>query len=308
MDTRHPSFEANPQLNRPTRMLPVVEVRRVVYALSIAYVLLSSLAPLCGAQALAAGAPGFVVATIKSSDPNRPDNKSSIGLSPGGSFSARSMSLKQLVEFVQDFGYIDVDQRIAGGPKWLGSAKFDIEAKCDEATARAFGTMPARQRIRTEQDMIQAMLADRFKLRTHHETRRLPVYILVQAKGGSKMTPSATAADEKLGGTDGSPGNWKGNGVTMAELAGDLSSLPEIGGRIVIDETGFKGRFDFTLKWPPDSTMGAAPPGPDSGTQSDSSAPSLLTALREQLGLKLEIRKEPVDVIVIDSAELPTPN
>jgi uncharacterized protein (TIGR03435 family) len=290
------------------RMLPAVTVRRIAFALWTVYALLSSLASLCGAQALASGSPSFVVATIKSSDPNRPDNKSSIGLSPGGSFSARSMSLKQLVEFVQDFGYLDVDQRIAGGPKWLGTAKFDIEAKCDDGTARAFGTMPAKQRIRTEQDMIQAMLADRFKLRTHHETRRLPVYVLVQAKSGSKMNPSAKAGKDKLGGTDGPPGNWKGNGVTMAELAGDLSSLPEIGGRIVIDETGLKGRFDFTLKWPPDSTMGAAPPGPDSGAQSDSSAPSLLTALREQLGLKLETKKEPVDVIVIDSAELPTPN
>jgi uncharacterized protein (TIGR03435 family) len=283
-------------------MLPVVVVRWIVYAL------LSSLAPLCGAQVLAAGSPSFVVATIKPSDPNRPDNKSSIGFGPGGSFDAKSMSLKQLVEFVQDFGYIDVDQRIAGGPKWLGSAKFDIEAKCDEGTARAFGTMPVKQRIRTEQDMIQAMLADRFKLRTHHETRRLPVYALVQAKSGSKMKPSAKVGEEKLGGTDGPPGNWKGNGVTMAELAGDLSSLPEIGGRIVIDETGLKGRFDFTLKWPPDLTMGAVPRGPDSGVESDSSAPSLLTALREQLGLKLEMKKEPVDVIVIDSAELPTPN
>jgi uncharacterized protein (TIGR03435 family) len=289
-------------------MFPVVAVRRIVYALSIVCALLNSLAPFCGAQSLASGSPSFVVATIKLSDPNRPNNNSSIGLSPGGSFSARSMSLKQLVEFVQDFGYIDVDQRIVGGPKWLGSAKFDIEAKCDEATARAFGTMPAKQRIRTEQDMIQAMLADRFKLRTHHETRRLPVYVLVQAKGGSKITPSTKAGEEKLGGTDGPPGSWKGNGVTMAELAGDLSSLPEIGGRIVIDETGLKERFDFTLKWPPDSTMGAAPPGPDSGAESDSSAPSLLTALREQLGLKLEIKKEPVDVIVIDSAELPTAN
>jgi uncharacterized protein (TIGR03435 family) len=289
-------------------MFPVAAVRRVVYALSIAYALLSSLARPCGAQALASGPPSFVVATIKSSDPNRSDNKSSIGLSPGGSFSARSKSLKQLVEFVQDFGYIDVDQRIVGGPKWLGSAKFDIEAKCDEGTARAFGTMPVKQRIRTEQDMIQAMLADRFKLRTHHENRRLPVYVLVQAKNGSKMKPSTKVGEDKLGGTDGPPGNWKGNGVTMAELASDLSSLPEIGGRIVTDETGLKGRFDFTLKWPPDSTMGAPPSAPDSGAQSDSSSPSLLTALREQLGLKLETKKEPVDVIVIDSSELPTPN
>jgi uncharacterized protein (TIGR03435 family) len=97
------------------------------------------------------------------------------------------MSLKQLIEFVQDFGYIDVDQRIVGGPKWLGSAKFDIEARCDEETAHAFGRMPVKQQIRAEQNMIQALLADRFKLRTHHEMRRLAVYALVQAKSGSKV-------------------------------------------------------------------------------------------------------------------------
>jgi uncharacterized protein (TIGR03435 family) len=297
-----PRLEAIHPLNRPMRMFPEVDVRWIVFAL------LCSPAPICGAQAMAASSPGFVVATIKPSDPNRSDNRSSIGFGAGGSFEAKSMSLKQLVEFVQDFGYLDVDERIAGGPKWLGSAKFDIEAKCDDGTARAFGTMPVKQRIRTEQDMIQGLVADRFKLRTHHEIRRLPVLALEEAKSGSKMKPSVKTGEDGFGGTDGPPGNWRGNGVTMAELAGDLSSLPEIGGRIVVDKTGLNGRFDFTLKWPPDSTMGALPQRPDSGVESDSSAPSLPTALQEQLGLKLEMAKEPVDVIVIDSAEMPTPN
>jgi len=218
------------------------------------------------------------------------------------------MSLKQLIEFVQDFGYIDVDQRIVGGPKWLGSTRFDIETKCDEETAQAFVKMSQKQEIRAEQNMIQALLADRFKLRTHHETRRLPVYALTQAKSGRRLKPSMKVEEQELGGTDGPPGNWTGNGVTMAELASDLSALPEVGGRIVIDKTGLKGRFDFTVKWTPDPSMGAMPPGPDSGVKSDPSFPLLFTALQEQLGLKLESAKESVDVIVIDSAELPTPN
>ncbi len=286
----------------PPVVLPVNVVRSIVLALLV------SLASVCGAQEPAASFPGFIVATIKPSDPNRADERSSIGFSPEGSFDARSMSLKQLVEFVQDFGYVDVDQRIVGGPNWLGAAKFDIHAKCDEAAARAFTTMPAPQLIREEQDMIQALLADRFKLRTHHESRRLKVYALLQANSGLKMKPSAKAGEEELGGTDGPPGDWKADGVTMEQLASDLSSLPEIGGRIVTDKTGLEGRFDFTLKWAPDPTMGAMPPRPGSELQSGSSAPSLLTALSEQLGLKLEMTQEPVDVIVIDSAELPTPN
>lgn len=283
-------------------MLPLVVVRWIVFAL------LGSLTPLCGAQALASPFPTFIVATIKPSDPNRAEEDGRIGFSPGGSFEAKSQSLKKLIEFVQDFGYYDVDQRIVGGPKWIVSAKFDIEAKCDEETARAFGKMTLKHQVRTEQNMVQALLADRFKLRTHHEMRRLAVYALVQEKSGWKIKSSAKAGEGNPGSAEGSPGNWEGDGVTMAELASDLSALPEIGGRIVTDKTGLKGRFDFTLKWTPDPTMGAMPPGPDSGVKSDSSGPSLLTALQEQLGLKLEMTKEPVDVIVIDSAELPTPN
>ena len=122
------------------------------------------------------------------------------------------------------------------------------------------------------------------------------------------MKLSGKTGEDELGEADGPPGNWKATGVTMKALANELSSLPEFGGKIVVDRTVLKGSFDFVIRWTPDPTMGAAPPGADDGLKSDSSAPSLLTALQEQLGLKLESTKEPVDVIVIDSAELPTPN
>jgi len=283
-------------------MLQLFSVRWIVFPM------LSLLTPLCVAQALASSSPGFTAATIKPSDPNRAETDGDIGLSPGGSFHAKAQSLRELIEFAQDIGYYNVDQRIVGGPKWIVSVKFDIEAKSDEETMSAFGKMPLKQQIRSEQNMVQALLVDRFKLRTHHEMRRLPVYALVQAKGGSKMKPSRKTGDEELGDADGPPGNWKATSVTMKVLANELSSLPEIGGKIVVDVTGLKGSFDLVLRWTPDLTMGAAPPGTDDGLKSDSSAPSLLTALQEELGLKLESTKEPVDVIVIDSAELPTPN
>jgi hypothetical protein len=268
-------------------VLPLIVVRWIVFTL------LGSLTPLCGAQTLASSSPTFIVATIKPSDPNKAESDGSMGFSTSGLFHAKSQSLKELIEFVQEIGYYDVDQRIVGGPKWIVSAKFDIEAKCDEETARtlAFGKIPSKEQIRAEQNMVQALLADRFKLRTHHEMRRLAVYALVQEKNGLKIKPSAM-----------------GSGVTMAEFASSLSALPELGGRIVIDKTALQGKFDFTLKWTPDPAMGAMPSGPDRGLKSDSSAPSLLTALQEQLGLKLDMTKEPVDVIVVDSAEVPTPN
>jgi uncharacterized protein (TIGR03435 family) len=174
-------------------MLPLVVVRRVAFGL------LGSLTPLCGAQVLALSSATFIVATIKPSDPNRAEDDGSIGFSPGGSFDAKSQSLKELIEFVQDFGYYDVGQRIVGGPKWIVSARFDIEAKCDEETARAFGKMPLKQQVHAEQNMVQALLADRFKLRTHHEMRRFAVYALVQEKSGSKVKPSAKAGEKDEG-------------------------------------------------------------------------------------------------------------
>jgi uncharacterized protein (TIGR03435 family) len=83
----------------------------------------------------------------------------------------------------------------------------------------------------------------------------------------------------ELGDADGPPGNWKATDVTMKVAANELSSLPEIGGKIVVDGTDLKGSFDFVLRWTPDPTMGAAPQGADDGLKSDSSIPSLLTAL-----------------------------
>lgn len=199
-------------------MLPLVVVRRVVFGL------LGSLTPLCGAQMVSLSSPTFVVATIKPSDPNRAEDDGSIGFSPGG-FDAKSQSLRELIEFTQDLGYYNVDQRIVGGPRWIVSSRFDIEAKCDEETARAFGKMPLKQQAHTEQNMVQAILADRFTQQTHHEMRRLAVYALVQEKSGSKVKPSAKAGEKDEGGAEGSPGNWEGNGVTMAELASDLAEV-----------------------------------------------------------------------------------
>jgi len=271
--------------------------------------LVISLAQFCAAQSIPSSSPNFAAATIKPSDPNRTNpERSSLGWNPGGSFGAKSMSLKQLIEFAHDIGYLDVDQRIIGGPKWMRSAKFDIEAKCDEATASTFGKLSVKQQIRVQQSMVQALLVDRFKLRSHHELRRLPVYVLVQARSGSKMKSAAAPENEELRDADGPPGNWHGDGVKMEDLANDLGALPEIGGRIVVDKTSLNGRFNFQLKWTPDPTMSADPATSPKAAKSDPSAPSLLTALQEQLGLKLETSKESVDVIVIDSAEQPSPN
>ena len=119
----------------------MVVVRCIIFAL------VGPLAPLCGAQALVSPSPRFIVATIKPSDPNRTKADGSVGFTPSGSFVAKSQSLKEMIEFVQDFGYYNVDQRVVGGPKWLDSSKFDIVAKCDEETMHAFGKMSRKRKF-----------------------------------------------------------------------------------------------------------------------------------------------------------------
>jgi uncharacterized protein (TIGR03435 family) len=250
-------------------------------------------------------APAFEAATIKPTDPAR--TQGSIGLNQGGSFQARAITLRELIQFAYDLGYFAVDQRIVGGPKWIGGARFDLDAKPDDQTASEFFKMPIKKQLPTQRVMVRALLADRFHLRLHHETRVLPVLILVPAHGGPKLTTAANAESDEPFGPDGPPGNWKAEGVSMEGLASGLSSLSDVDGRIVVDKTGLKGKFDFTLKWTPDNPA-ADQAGVDSGAKPDPSAPSLFTALEEQLGLKLEASKEPVDVLVIDSAELPSAN
>jgi uncharacterized protein (TIGR03435 family) len=270
--------------------------------------------PVASPQAAAPSDPAsfsFTAATIKPSDPNTADDNADIGFNSGCSLDAKAQTLKEVIAFAYNWRYYDVDLRIIGGPKWIGTDKFDLQAKCDEETARAFAKLPLKQQIRAEQPLIQELLADRFKLRLHHETRLLPAYALVLARGGSKMRPAANPdpdEPDEAAEPDGPPGQWEADGATMEGLANQLSTLPEIGGKIVVDMTGLKGKFDFALKWTADPTMGAAPPGSDSGVKPDPSAPSLLTALQEQLGLKLELSKEPVDVLVVDSVALPSPN
>lgn len=173
--------------------------------------------------------------------------------------------------------------------------------------------------------MIQSLLADRFKLKVSHSTRELPVYALVVAKTGPKLHDAKPGDTYPNGikGPDGRPvggagmmrmrpGQLIGQGFSIASLAGLLSQQL---GRTVMDQTGLKGNYDFTLQWTSDQRPVAMPAGPvgvssgaDGVPPSDSSGPSIFTALQEQLGLKLESTKGPVDIIVIDHIERPSEN
>lgn len=208
--------------------------------------------------------------------------------------------------------------RLLNAPEWVGSARFDIEAKVAPEDAPKLKGLTRQQRAA----MMIPVLEDRFGLKFHHETRELEVYALVLAKGGSKLkeTPPETANTDAPPAKPGNPGEehrlrpgqmmmssgpqgtkLQGSGATVTSIADMLSQQM---GSTVVDRTGLTDKYDYTLTFAND--VAAAPP---EGAQSQEPAgPSLFTAVQEQLGLKLEAKKERVDVIVIDKIEQPTAN
>jgi bla regulator protein blaR1 len=203
------------------------------------------------------------------------------------------------------------DDRIFGEPGWVKSDKFDIEAKVAPDDAPKLKDLKFEQR----QQMLVPLLEERFGLKFHHETRDLPVYDLVIAKGGVKMTPSKPEDPQGQGRhtlMSSRKGKLEAQGIATSVLAHLLSAQL---GRTVIDKTGLTGNYDYTLEWTPDDEAAAmARPADGGSTESGNNpspaapGPSLFTALQEQLGLKLEASKGPADVIVIDHIEQPTPN
>jgi len=238
---------------------------------------------------------------------------------PGGRLSANAV----LPRFIIQFAYAIRPYQISGGPDWINSAHYDIEAKAEgNATP---------QQIRL---MTQSLLEDRFKLKAHRETRELPVYDLTVSRSGLKLlspkegscvtpdpngpplvpapgqapTPVCGAAVVTI-----TPSGARilGGKVSMASLTPTLSNLL---GRTVIDKTGFTGTFDVDLQFAPDQALAVLPPpGPPgapgaTAPATDPAGPSIFTAIQEQLGLKLDSGKGPVEVLVIDSVEKPTEN
>lgn len=173
---------------------------------------------------------------------------------------------------------------IAGGPPWLDTDRFDIEAK----TGR-----PEKPTMRELTVLVQALLADRFHLKFRREKRDLTVYALVAGKGDPKLKASG---DGETPGMNTHGGKGVSQVVATATSMGLLASY--VGNRldrIVVNKTGLTGAYDFKLEWAPDELP-------------DSTLPSLPTALNEQLGLKLETQKSPVEVMVIDSMDKPSEN
>jgi uncharacterized protein (TIGR03435 family) len=219
-----------------------------------------------------------------------------------GHFTASNVSLKTLINIAYDLK----EGQLVDLPKWADSARFDIQAKVLEPDKKVFDALTDEQ----SGAMLQPILTDRFQLKFHHETKVLAVYELVVVKDGPKFKESKISGDQKAanGMSAGSMSthNSSTNGVlsaTMTATAIPISSLASQLStqlqRLVIDKTGLGGKYDLDLTWVRDDSPTGA---------SDSASVSIFTALQEQLGLKLQPSKSPVETLVVDHVELPSEN
>jgi uncharacterized protein (TIGR03435 family) len=256
-------------------------------------------------QDIAAASLVYEVASIKPN--NSGSDRQRILLPPDG-FKATNVTLHMLIRVA----YGVEDNQISDEPKWVKSENYDVEAKIDTSVADTLRKLGEDQRKLERQRMLQALLADRFKLTLRRETKELPVYALILGKGRPRLQ-KANYDSYPNGEPDYTVlrrGSITAQAVSMADLAKALTHLL---GRSVLDKTGLKGNYDFTLQWTPDESEPfkriAADSGvPGSAPQLDSLGASVFTAIQEQLGLRLDSQKAPVDVLVIDHVEKPSEN
>ena len=300
-------------------------VRKSLRAMTSTAVLLAALfvtagppskapSPTSQPQATTTDLPVFEAASIKGNKSAQQNQNLGLLTLPGGLWRATNITLRPLIASTY-FHTFTKARFVLGGPSWIDSEHFDIEA-------RAEGN-PGMEQKRL---MIQSLLESRFKLIVHHETRQLPVFALVLSKPGeigpqlvphsndAKCTDPAAGPPPPPGPGEQTPAfcggffmsarpgtlRESGNNVSMDMFAAMLIQSVD---RPVLDRTGLSGAFDLTLDFAP-----VAGPGSQSGASDPSAPPSIFTAVQEQLGLKLESTTGPVDVLVIDHVEEPMPN
>jgi uncharacterized protein (TIGR03435 family) len=252
--------------------------------------------------------PEFEVASIKL---NKSAGFGGILNTVHGRFTATNVPLQVLITLA----YRIKEFQVSGAPDWLTSERYDIEAKAEGDLA-----------FQAALPMLQTLLEDRLQLKFHRETKELPIYALVVAKAGKlheaegecgprPSTPPPPPEPGKLptapcGGFFGFPGHLSGQKVAIPQL---LDSISRLTSRVVLNKTNLTGKYDINLEYTPEQGQfqappGGAPPGLPPLPQPDPNGPSLFTALQEQLGLKLESQKGPVEMLVIEHVERPSEN
>ena len=293
-----------------TRKLLLSAAGFVAIALPIAFGLINATPTRAQSQAgnTTASVPVYEVTSIR---PNKSGGDMVSLLNTPEGFTATGATLQMLIRAAYDVE----NNQIAEAPSWLNSQKYDIEAKIDKSVFDDLQKSPDQGKL-GRQRMLQALLADRFKLTLHREIKELPVYVLVIAENGPKLQESKPDDTYPKGikGSDGrghpdmmltGPGWLTGQGLPMAGLVGLLSQQL---GRIVLDKTRLMGNYDFTMRWTPYKSQLPMFKGTESTSSPESPGPSLFTAIQEQLGLKLESQKGPVEILAIDHAETPSEN
>ncbi len=197
---------------------------------------------------------------------------------------------------------VAAESRVLGAPDWVRqeSSRYQLDAKIDDTLFAAMRAMTPAQQHNQIALMEQALLAERLKLRCHIETRDLPMYQLILAKGGPKLTPAQSSESPQLATVSSVHGTeLTATAITLSQLARSPFLL---GSQLITDRTGLEGAFDFTLRWTPDQP--AQTGDPDLAND----YPTLFTAIQQQLGLRLVPAKGPVEVLVIDHIEPPSAN
>lgn len=273
------------------RRKPIRSLRVLCLALMLPVAALIPRAVRSQLDSKAQTSPQFAVAAIHPHIPE-PHEHNSVWSSPfDGKFKAENMSVVMLIHWAYELP----ETRILGAPQWASSTYFNIDARTDPSLDDKLRGLSADDGRQLKEKMVQALLADRFKLVTHTETRNMPIYALVVAKGGAKL------GDIKPG------GNMVNYGGNHLEVLGSNSTallaevLAKEVGRPVVDQTGISGRYELKLKWTPDDSVSTVP-------IESNLPPSIFTALQEQLGLKLESQKGPVQVLIVDHVEVPSAN
>ena len=284
---------------------------------TFAVILLATLSLTLGAQAQAASTESprlaFEVATVKLAPSDGPGG---IILTPAN-FRVRRFTLAFMIKFAYQ---INSDAQLTGGPSWINSTTYDVTAKADDAKIAELSNLPFNDQLTQMRQMLQTLLADRFALKLSSHVEDLPAFTLVVAKGGPKIAeteapppPPSTppAADLMHAGPPPPPPPGSGktsfgytgqNTVTarnagMDLLAGWLSHQPDVNGRIVVDKTGLRGKYDYVIQ-------GVQPPK----AAEEWTGASIFTLLQEQLGLRLQPDKVPTRVFTVEHAEQPSAN
>jgi uncharacterized protein (TIGR03435 family) len=258
--------------------------------------------------------PSFEVATIKPSDPGQ--RGSQIGNQPGGRLVIRGVPVSGMMTFA----YNVRNFQITGGPGWMSTDRWDIEARAEEGSVAPPVFPPDPNKPNPMALRLQSLLEDRFQLKLHRETKELPIYELTVAKGGPKIKLNDDQTPFQMPERGAPPppvqagtmprfsmrvgrGSMEAVGMEIHDVAQMFSNVL---GRTVVDKTGLKGLYDLKMTWTPDQAL-QGPPGADAPPV-DPSGPSIFTAVQEQLGLKLDSAKGPVEVIVVDSVQRPSEN